>query len=357
MKSKDYFFKRYPRLTLLTVVVLIVGTIDMIGGTLSLPNLPGTKSPYYHHDLKKNYHGRDRWGPIEYEMSTNSLGFKDARCRGVKIKSSKLRILIIGDSFTEGIGMPFQDTFVGIISAKYAKNKYEVLNGAVRSYSPKLYYLKTKYLIEKVGLTFDELWVFIDISDTQDELVYAEYDPNKPHPHNSDRTVFSWMLQHSLIVQRVKKLKHLKDTLTSKGRPIPSGDTVKSDYYKERDKWTTDRKIYDKWGKKGLILARGNLIKLYDLCASHNIEMRIAVYPWKNQIRRRDLDSVQISYWKNFSAEENIPFLNLFPYFINGVNAEEVIKKYFIDGDVHWNRRGHQLVAEAINSEWLKEKK
>ena len=54
------------------------------------------------------------------------------------------------------------------------KDLYEVLNAGVGSYSPIIYWRKIKYLIEDVGLRFDEVVVYIDISDAQDEASYYE---------------------------------------------------------------------------------------------------------------------------------------------------------------------------------------
>jgi hypothetical protein len=44
---------------------------------------------------------------------TDSLGFKDASRRAVP---DRRRILFIGDSFTEGVGLPYEQTFVGLFA-------------------------------------------------------------------------------------------------------------------------------------------------------------------------------------------------------------------------------------------------
>ena len=82
------------------------------------------------------------------------------------------RLLLLGDSFVEGMGFSYGDTFAGRLAHELKAEGIEVLNGGTRSHSPKLYYLKLRYLTEVRGFKFDEVYVFVDISDIQDEIVY-----------------------------------------------------------------------------------------------------------------------------------------------------------------------------------------
>src|SRR5262249_32763549 len=80
------------------------------------------------------------------------------------------RFVFIGDSFTEGLGYPWEQTFVGLLSRSLGEA--EILNAAVSSYSPTAYYIKIKWLLDE-GYVFDHVVVLIDISDIQDEMWYA----------------------------------------------------------------------------------------------------------------------------------------------------------------------------------------
>ena len=126
--------------------------------------------PVYDHGFAANFDGYDVWGEARYRLITDSLGFKDASTRDVPLKSASRRILLIGDSFTEGIGQPFENTFAGLLAQEGAKrsSKVEFLNAGVASYSPTIYYAKIKYLLDK-GLQFDEVVLFSDSSDVEDE--------------------------------------------------------------------------------------------------------------------------------------------------------------------------------------------
>jgi len=131
---------------------------------------PRIANSIFHHALAPNYDGFDIWAEHKSRLHTNNLGFKDAAVREVPLVPSTRRIVLIGDSFTEGIGLPFEDTFAGMLYAagQASTPKIEFLNAAVASYSPTIYWKKIKYYLEQ-GLQFDELIVLPDMSDVSDE--------------------------------------------------------------------------------------------------------------------------------------------------------------------------------------------
>ena len=101
--------------------------------------MPGSKSParianaQYHHGLAANFSGYDVWGGSTYRFYTNGLGFKDGSSRRVPLIEDYRRVLLIGDSFTEGIGVPFDQTFAGMLyqDGLETTKKIEFLNAAV----------------------------------------------------------------------------------------------------------------------------------------------------------------------------------------------------------------------------------
>ena len=171
------WFERNPKKTIIIVVVVCWVLLDTAAAQLFPRREIGTPSRYYHHDLKKSFKLTRHIGDRQFTHNTNSLGFIDASNRTVPLKSDKFRILFIGDSFAEGIGYPYDQTLVGLLAKQTDPSTVELLNAGVRSYSPKLYYLKTRYLIETLGLKFNYIYVLIDISDIQDEIAYENYVP------------------------------------------------------------------------------------------------------------------------------------------------------------------------------------
>ena len=137
------------------------------------------KSFYYHHDLRPMSSFYDHWGYEKYKIFTNDLGFKDKSNRKVIFK--KRNILFIGDSFTEGVGLSYEDTYVGIIESKL-KNKYEdieILNAGVQSYSTAIYLSKIYYLLENKKLPITDVVIMVSSGDIFDDAFkYLNVDEN-----------------------------------------------------------------------------------------------------------------------------------------------------------------------------------
>ena len=82
----------------------------------------------YHHTLAPNFDGYDNWGDTRFKVYTNSLGFRDAAVREVPAISPVRRVILMGDSFTEGLGVNFEDSFAGMLYAA-GSIKIEKWNG------------------------------------------------------------------------------------------------------------------------------------------------------------------------------------------------------------------------------------
>src|SRR5690349_22088487 len=117
------------------------------------------------HAFRPNCATIESWGAETYELLTNSLALRDETIREVPRVDSRPRLLMLGDSFTEGKSA-WADSFVGRIARRFPQ--YDIVNGGVTSYSPSNYLNEALRLLA-TGLEFDEVIVFIDISDVQDE--------------------------------------------------------------------------------------------------------------------------------------------------------------------------------------------
>ena len=81
-------------------------------------------------------------------------------------ESKEFDIAFIGDSFTEGVGVDYEDTFVGRIENKF--DNLKIANLGVVSYSPSIYFTKLRYLLEN-GYKFKRVIIYFDISDIYDD--------------------------------------------------------------------------------------------------------------------------------------------------------------------------------------------
>ena len=116
-------FERHPKLTFCIVLITSFIIIDLIVGTIFLTKPEEHKgrasNSYYNHQLVPNFEGDEPWAIGRYKIHTNNLGFKDSAIRDVPLEvPDKHRILFIGDSFTEGIGIEYNKTWVGLLDQK-----------------------------------------------------------------------------------------------------------------------------------------------------------------------------------------------------------------------------------------------
>lgn len=362
-------FEKHKKLTLVIFVLVMALALDFAAGAIFLTRPPEVvdriPNAYYNHDLKPMWSNTESWGAGPYLLTTNHLGFKDRSMRTIPLDAGRRRILFIGDSFTEGIGIPFDRTFVGRIQNELDAQGVDVLNAGVASYAPKLYYFKTKYLLEH-GLKFDELAVFIDLSDVQDEIAYLDWKPTTPDAfrfrwdkftHKVDR----FFEHHSLIyLHSLRPLllgegkRQLRAFLFGGGRVTPE----EAKYIADRGSWTFDDTVYNEWGKEGVDLALKNMQQLYELCKEHGIKMSVAVYPWPITILHKDLNSRQVSIWQNFAKERSLDFYNFFPAFIATTTpVDQELATYYLPGDTHWTSPGHQVIADEWLSQYAKNNK
>jgi hypothetical protein len=317
--------------------------------------------PVYHHDLAPKREAIAAWGALLYPIRTNALGFRDASMRDVPLRTAQHRILVMGDSATEGVGIPYESTFVGIMGESLSSQRVELLNAAVCSYSPSIYYRKTKFLLEDVGLAFDEVLVLVDISDIGDEAELFTLDSN-------DRVVLAraelpdWM---RLVVNNrgdttvAQRLKHALETnsvvahgLTTLRALSVDGERRRTaehhQLFNERGLWTTGKRAGNGYGARGMAQAQERMDRLARLLTSRSIPLTLVVYPWPYQILSGDRNSIQVSSWRAWSERSGVAFVDLFPPFFREADRGAVIRRNFIDGDVHFSAAGHQLMAREL---------
>ncbi len=327
----------------LILLLLFVALADSVAALVSSGqryNSFRIASDFYHHDLLPNQDVTAFWAGFdsgEYHLFTNSLGFVDSRVRTVPMKASQPRVLFMGDSFTEGVGYSWHNTFVGRISDYLTSRGVEVLNAGVVSYSPKIHYLKLKKLL-KDKLQFDSLVLMIDVSDAQDEILYA------PFVASDERRIARWyypvhlfFLKHSFLYHALLHKPHGHD------------DTHlwkdEDELFFAKSQWVVDPAMFDLWGKKGLHSADGYVDKIIKICRQRNIAFSMVIYPWPIELARRLPHSRNREHWKTFAAKRNVRLVDMYPLFFS-LGAR--YPQYFIPGDVHWNAKGHKLVADYI---------
>jgi hypothetical protein len=323
------------------------------------------RDPVRHHALAPECSCERHWGKTSYRFATNSLGFRDENIRKVPLTSAQPRILLLGDSFTEGMSS-WPGSYVGQIAARFPQ--YEFLNGAVESYSPSNYLNVARALLN-IGVHFDEVIVFIDMSDAQDEAAfYRDIDPSgavdgpQQIIHNG-----GWWANLRLYITD-----HL--LLTNTIVTFLEREAVQHGFYYlnvghgplfdlERSAWTyrpvSDRQPYEiGYGplglQAGLAKEESRMTMLWQELQKRNIPLSVVVYPWPAQIVHDTQDSRQVVMWRDWCAGKCTSFISVFPDFFAVKDQCPHSQpgcwylKEFIFGDEHYNAAGNALVADAV---------
>jgi len=391
MQEKKSVFERNPIKTSLVIIFISYLIIDVSLAYFSkyIENTViensgvqhdkiNTLHPVYHHGFKENAY-TELHHPLlnlKWAQYTNSLGFKDKSNREIKLIPNNHRVVFIGDSITEGIGYEFENTFVGLISNILEQKEIEVLNASRVSYSPIIYWRKVKYLIENIGLDFDELIVLIDISDIQDEAEVYELDEELnvkwkrkseeylrareivnygdgllPYTDNLNLQNFinntrEFITEHTFITYHALNLVYDK-LLNEKRLPYTY---LNPDY--TRLSWPYYKKAYDEYAEIGISNSITYMDLLLELLKKHDIKLTLGVYPIPTNIYYDKKDSIHVKIWDDWTKKNEIDFFNLFPRLVNEkITAKEkleIIDEYYIKHDMHFNAIGHEMFAKEF---------
>ena len=333
------------------------------------------KSFHYHHDLRPMSSFYDQWGYEKYQIYTNSLGFKDQSNRKVKFKDRN--ILFIGDSFTEGVGIKYEDTFVGLIDSELKKkyNDIEVLNAGVQSYSTSIYLSKIHYLLNKKNLPITDIVIVVSGGDIFDDAYkYLDVDENfvlnhVDHKNKIIINIINFFKSNTLIYQIISRITPpkviptlLKSVFSQKNtddyssrenelNKISNEKISKMSFLYLKDyNYFFSNDEFKNWGKGAINKSIKNLKEIIKITENKNISLNI-LYLYEPVIILRDPNINSINYLvDNFKSLEknNVKVFILNEYYKNYVDKYEIYKDMFFINDIHLNKKGNKAVAEEI---------
>jgi lysophospholipase L1-like esterase len=325
-----------------------------------------------HHRLESNTVAFVAWGgrkPVIYK--TNNLGHRDVDVRHVPRKTTHdTRILILGDSFAECIGVSYEDGFVEVLRRALEKEKVDVefLNNGIVSYCPRLEKRSLERFLAQ-GYRSDGVLLFLDVSDIHDQADsgwYGDWQEYSVEDLNAAKAAFELRLASILITKRgaeayrnffwPRTLELCREsagnlcTRINKETKPPYEDLWENERYSwtEGDYWTNGLS----WVATGLERCRQDIAAIRDLCDQQEMSFAIVIYPYPVQLMSSQYPSLHQVEFQQFCAQEGILLIDLSYDFKNATRWED----YFMPGDIHWNKRGHRLVAAALlerRAEWL----
>jgi hypothetical protein len=293
----------------------------------------------YDHDLAPNANSTRVWGNMVYSWHTDRYGFRTGLCAPGEADKRRPAIFVIGDSFVEGIGSTYEQSFTGLMACDAARQGKALWNLGVASYSPAIYYRKIEAAVRRLGIEPVEIYVFLDLSDIDDDAnIY------KVGTDGIVRSsLFHWYNIGQLLLGNFATLRlgydlYLSSTLATYGS-----------LGQYRARWTFDPALMQAWGKRGLEIAGRNLDEIVALCRQWNCRMTLIVYPWPDNVEAGDRNSIQVTHWRAWAAARGVRFIDGFAPFFRQP-AKWAIRRYFIRGDVHFSPAGNRLLYQTVRN-------
>jgi hypothetical protein len=327
--------------------------------------------PRYHHDFAPSYQGYERWGHRRYRLFTNDLGFKDASPRAVARVTSAYRIILMGDSFTEAIGVPFEESFAGLLyqAGQRRVPPIEFLNAGVSGYSPTVYLAKIKHLLE-AGVRFDEVVVLLDAGDVvreatsyfclDEDSTYRSHCAAPPGPppvpvQSGPRpdTLRRRIERHLVVTSATWSLLQHRAREWRRWWTNPSmlaGVLVQS----RSTGWPVRSigvglQLPPIGLDGGIVRAQRNMQSLADHLRAQGVRLTVTLHPWPAQLAYDDRQSRQLEIWRAFSRANGLTFIDLSGPFFDFKSAHpDWYERLFIFGDVHYSALGNELMFREL---------
>lgn len=361
--------------------------------------------PYEEHIYRPFLAYDQKSGERTVRFYTNSLGWKDDRPGRVVAKQSKRpRVVFLGDSFAEGLGVAQKDSVPGVVQQALGP-RFEVLNAGRSSYSPLVEYQRLKRFLE-AGYEADAVVLMLDVSDVQDEIYYSgryQYgengEPLRLQGRKYDQPFLTAYNESALVRSLARLPEQLRamrgDGPVTPGAPVvvdapldlPAGlfedpEPMTVEEYLAlpgpavsvlRPNWMAHPPSLRGWAGQGLRSALDNILRVKRLADARDIRFLAVIYPWPQMLYNRpDPEYYEVltrTFPKWFEEREHIYGSGPAPVFseyqrrvhgfcrARGIDLLDLIPelqkvdewhRLYIPGDVHFNEAGNRLAGLAV---------
>lgn len=266
--------------------------------------LPYKKLPFHHYANKEG----DFYG---VHIGTNSLGFRDNEIAAKK--KNKKRILLLGDSFTLGWGVPFEATFSELLENKLNEDgdSTEVINMGTCNYNSTMEVELFK--LKGLQLNPDKVILMYFVNDAE------------PVPDKKKAVVYG-LKKHSyliaLLFDRLVKLRAKYDQ---------SFDWRK--YYQS---------MYEE-GSASLAQNKKSIEELFHICKEKDIDVLVVSIPELRVFDDYPFDYAT-EYIHTLCEKHNVPFLDL----LQTLSNQEPSSLWVSGEDFHANEKANFIIANEI---------
>ena len=313
-----------------------------------------------YYELKKNCKGREQFKPSfpTVDINTNEFGHRISDIKNSD-QTKKSKVFIFGDSFTYGLGVDYEDSFMGIIEKK--QSNYDFYNFAVPSYSPTVHLYKFKQAI-KENFTPDRVIVFLDLTDIFDEgsrwnikdddqKPYLVYDEFKEKNFDKKFTHKNFKFSKAIISNLNFNMRKIRQKINIKFKK--NYNKVKTSFqasftYKDINEFNNSfwsENVFN----KGISKIENNIKEISNICKEKNIKFDLVIFPWAETLVYGQKSFNWETFGEKICDKSKCNFINTFPFFeqIKKENKFWANDLYFVN-DQHFNKNGNKVLADIL---------
>lgn len=305
----------------------ITGEIDRFSPTLGWELIPGSQQHHKQKDFDVTYH----------------IGENGLRMQESSLQSNK-RVLVLGDSFTFGIGLNDDETWPSLLQKKF--KTYSFINAGVSGYSTEQMFLQWKELQNKIHPDVILLSIYLG-NDVQDLPLAVPQQASRPKPYfrlnedgglvletshvqkNSNPKLCGYALtSHFTLKQFLLKSEFIMSMARIYRSYVPKSETGNSDF------------------KLGLTLLEKILMLYKDELQNGHQSFFVVVIPAQGQAMHKfDVNDQLGKKVDLILSGHQIPFIDLTQPMKDLTKSGRIL---YHPNEGHWNREGSQEAAKII---------
>lgn len=324
-------------------VAVIIGEIIIRALGIGYGHSPHISDPVLHHRHPPNYiftaqHPSGEYGGHKVYYDEKGLVALPRLIDEPILQTADRRIAFMGDSFVEATQVVYLDSFVGRLHYS-CRTGSTVKNYGTSTYSPLLYLLQWKNDVAIFKPT--HVFLLLTAGDMREDKTYsrkAVYSEEKkilaiPGPGNN---AWKIRLRKSYFIRFIRKC-YLRIRWILKNRNKEK-QQIAGNYVEE------DTDISE--------LSAGYILNLADRIEKSGAKFTLMAVPSKYRLESGKYSTGNLEFsdkWRMWAREHSIDFLDIVPAFRS--SYEKGVKLYF-EHDIHFNNKGHEVVAGVIKDRY-----